>query len=250
MRSGELVGERNLEAKSCEDLAGAAAVNLVLLMSSTSPLSAAATDTSASDEPSTSTPATEPLEPEPEPEPEPELTTSSPRTWRIILQLPLASLEFGPLPQTSWGLALATGLELDHWRILAEGHAWLRQELEATSAAEYGARLDRIAAGVRICHDFQVGGLAVSPCVNASMQHLWARGTGPYVAARTAQATWIAAGLGAQARLRLTGAFGLVGGVDAQIETARPRISVDGLGPVGQLGAVAVRIALGTEWIF
>ncbi|HET7539852.1 MAG TPA: hypothetical protein VFK05_08265, partial [Polyangiaceae bacterium] len=39
-RAGSLVGERNLDASSCENLSGAASVSIALLLSSAEPLSA------------------------------------------------------------------------------------------------------------------------------------------------------------------------------------------------------------------
>jgi hypothetical protein len=38
--------------------------------------------------------------------------------------------------------------------------------------------------------------------------------------------------------------------VGAQFETARPRIAIDGVGVVGQVGPAEATLAVGPEWIF
>jgi hypothetical protein len=52
-----------------------------------------------------------------------------------------------------------------------------------------------------------------------------------------------------QARYHLAAWLALLAGFDATIEGSRPRIKIDGVGRVGQLGPAAAKIALGTEWI-
>jgi hypothetical protein len=265
VRAADLVGERNLEGRSCEDLAGAAAVNLVLLLHSALPLRAAeleqavspnrageaAQNSASSGEQANSPPTPASSQPTAAPQaapPAPPAARSS-GSWRGLLQLPLASLEFGPLPQPSWGVALAGGVEFERWRLLAEANAWLPQTLPLPDHAASGAQVDRIGVGLRLCRAFPSGAFEIAPCASVGVEHIWARGTGAHVAARTDQATWVAVGAGAQGRLRLTGWLGLVAGVSAQLETSRPVIAIDGIGPVGQLGMVALRIMLGCEWI-
>lgn len=242
IHAGDLVGERIIEGKSCEALAGAASVNLALLVRSTEPLSAADVG--------------EPPAPETQPKPEDreaarpnDADERSTRTWRGLLELPLAALELGPMPAPSFGGALAVGVWLDRWRILAEGNLWLRQELTVTAPLAAGANVARIAATLRTCRTFPFGRFELAPCVHVSIQHVSARGTGAHIAARTEESTWVAPGVGVQSRYQLTPWLGLVGSVDARIEGSQPRIAIDGVGRVGQLGPVAVKIALGPEWI-
>jgi hypothetical protein len=267
VRSADSVGERDIEGRTCEDLAGAAAVNLVLLLRSDAPLPAAelgqqaspssAADSARQNSASADQPSRAPeaarVSPQPraapESAPEARQAEGSSRSWRGLLQLPVAALEFGPLPAPSYGLALAGGVQLERWRLLAEAHAWLPQTLPMAERLEVGAQVDRIDAGVRTCRTFPLGRLELAPCLNVSLAHIWARGTGPHVAAHTAESTWVAVGAGGQARLELTAWLNLVAGVDAQFQTPRPVISIDGIGTVGQLGTVAVRIMLGGEWI-
>ena len=283
IRAGDLTGERVITGRSCEDLAGAAAVNLALLLGSREPLSpadvGAPLGASGSAEGEATPPgAVGPAAPEPgskseatptdqlpakEGQPtrdaspsaraQPDQPTagdaSSARTWRGLLDLPLASLELGPLSQPSLGGALAAGLWLDRWRILAEGTLWLRQKLSVTTPLPAGANVDRIAATLRMCRTYPFGRFELAPCLHLSLQHVSARGTGPHIEPRTEASTWVAPGVGVQARFQLTSWLGLLGSADAAIESARPRIAVEGVGRVGQLGPAALKIALGLEWI-
>jgi len=275
IRAGELVGERNLEGRSCEALAGAASVNLALLLSSQQPLRAADVG-----EPTAATPgdaddaaqpgATEPANAEPAssgPKPQTqapqaatqreasevsqasEVDAPSTRAWRALLDAPLASLELGPLPRPSLGGALAAGVLLHRWRILAEAGLWLRQELSVDTPPGVGATVDRIDAGLRACRAFPFGRFELAPCLVVSLRHVSARGRGVHVAAQTAASTWVAAGAGVQARLELASWLSLLASVDARVEGSRPRIIVDGAGRVGQLGPAAVKMVIGPEWI-
>ncbi len=301
-RSGSLVGERNLDAASCEDLAGAAAVSLALLMRSAEPLSAddlgekqalgvatggalgsggepssgapSASAPSAS-APSTSAPSTsapqqtkpasaaaekrKPVVPPPakasnesdapDDEPLERPLRPSPRTWRFLVQAPLASMSFGPLPAPSWGVALAGGAAFENWRLLLGGTAWLRQNVGSEPFPEYGADVDRLTGMFKACHALGDLRFEVAPCLVLSVEHIWARGTGPDVMASSSQTTWVAIGVGAQGRLSLASWLSVLVGVDAQIETARPVISVEGLGDLRRLGPAALTATVGPEWI-
>ncbi len=291
VRTANLVGERNIDGKSCADLAGATAINLALLLNSPEPLSQSALAGSERPGPTSSTgaaagsssgsarnghagtraseatpaPTAQPspareTQPAPatkaSPEPQaPRVQTPSDgagatRRWRALIQLPLVSLGIGPLPHPSYGLSLGGGVSLARWRFLAEGNAWLRQQLMSSDHPGSGANVDRIDASLRSCWAVLPGRFELAPCLSVSVDHIWARGTGAYVAPRTAETTWVAVGAGAQVRLRLAQWLSLVGEVDAQIETARPLIAIDGIGNVGQLGSAAVTFRVGTEWIF
>jgi hypothetical protein len=257
VRGDDLVGERHIDGRSCEDLAGAAAVNLVLLLRSPQPMAAenrsrSAAEASNAREPSPApdaTPASVELQARPDPTRVTRQDQRSNRSWRGLLQVPLASLTLGPLPKPSVGVGLAAGVQLDRWRFLAAATACLGQTLPMPERADLGAHIGRIDAGVRACRTFPIGPFALAPCVSVSLVHVWARGEGSRVAARTAESTWVAASAGVQASVELTEWFGLVAGIDAEIEASRPRFSIDGYGPVGQLGTAAVRIISGCEWI-
>jgi hypothetical protein len=278
IHAGALVGERNLEGRSCDALAGAAAVNLALLLSSREPLRAEDVGAPSASQPSTAEPAPDATgTPTPTPTPtatvaaEPQPTTEgsdeaddpderiaaqpddadegSTRSWRALLDLPIGALELGPLPQPSLGGALGAGVWFDRWRILAEGNLWLRQELSVTGPLAAGANVDRLAVTLRTCRTYPFGRFELAPCAHVSLRHVSAHGTGANIEPLTKASTWVAAGAGAQARYHLVAWLALLASVDAAIEGARPRIAVDGVGRVGQLGPAAVKIAVGTEWI-
>ena len=302
-RSGSLVGERNLDATSCENLTGAAAVSLALLLRAAEPLSAddlgekqapgtavgaataggAATtgnaaapgDTQSTGAPSAtgnkpSTSAAQQSKPAsaaaasrkpaeasrppaesdaPDEEPLERPLRPTPRTHRFLAQAPIAVMSVGPLPAPSFGLALAAGASLENWRLLLGGTAWLRQHVTSDEFPGYGTDIDRLTGTFKACH--AQGGLRfeVAPCLVLSVEHIWARGTGPDVTAHSQQATWLAIGAGAQGRLSLKSWLNLLMGVDVQIETARPVVSIDGLGELGRLGPAALTASVGAEWI-
>jgi hypothetical protein len=311
-RAGGLVGERKLDASSCENLTGAAAVSVALLMRSPEPLnegdltakplngatpSASATPSSA---PSTSSssptgttadnaqaataaapatatrasaastgagaqkgaqkqarPATKgDSENSEDPELPPSEIIERPirapavRRARVLAEIPLAVMSLGPLPKPSWGVAFAGGASFESWRLLLGGSVWLRQHVVSEQSPGFGADIDRLTGTLRACRTLSDSMFEVTPCLTLSLEHISARGTGAGVTARSEQTNWLAVGGGAQGRLHLTSFLALLVGVDAQIETARPVISIDGVGTVQQLGYGAFTASLGPEWIF
>ena len=311
-RSGTLLGERSLDASSCEDLTGAAAVSVALLLRAAELPSG---DTLASQRPGEATtgsaasrgnaqpPGTAPTpsdaqtpndahttsgsqtasgereaqkpkatsaagaatstQKKPKTEAERDSDESeaqpseiiqrpirtAPRAWRVLAELPMGVLSFGPLPKPSWGLAFAGGASLDDWRVLLGGAAWLRQSITAEQSPDYGADIDRLTGTFKACRAINRARFEVAPCLALSLEHIAVRGTGAGVTARTEQATWLAVGAGVQGRLPLTSWLSVLVGADAQIETARPVISIDGAGEVKQLGFAAFTATVGPEWI-
>lgn len=306
-RSGNLVGERSLDASSCENLSGAAAVSLALLMRSGEPLSAgdlsskpsdgtpsngatatgnASTTGSATGSGSATTAATPGSAQTDSTAPKPrsaaaggteakrtaESKTAEPKTdadesdappseiiqrpireperkRRFLVQAPLAVMSLGPLPQPSWGVAFAAGAAFEDWRLQLGASAWLRQHIASEESPDFGADIDRLSGVFRACRTLSESRFEASPCLVLSLEHISARGNGPGVTARSEQATWLAVGLGAQGRLKLTNFLGILLGVDAQIETARPVIAIDGVGDLRQLGSAALTATVGPEWI-
>ncbi|MEI9936199.1 MAG: hypothetical protein WDO69_03140 [Pseudomonadota bacterium] len=267
-RSGSLVGERNLDDSSCENLAGAAAVCLALLMRSEEPLREAdlggqpvAGAAIGSEQPSTLAAAESERQPENKSssdsgKPKPSLadsevyaSTASERRWQLLVELPLAALSFGPLPKPSGGLAFAAGVSYENWRLLLAGSAWLRQNVATEQSLGYGAEVDRMTGTLKACRALRHSAFEIAPCLVLSLEHISARGTGADITSLSEQATWLGVGAGAQGRLDLASWLSVLVGVDAQIETARPLISIDGVGKLGQLGPAAFTLTIGPEWI-
>ena len=296
VHSGKLVGERIILGHTCEDLAGATAINLALLLSSqetssdnkstrsasppittapasNSPSRSSLQSTSSSneqadvdsplelnattspehiDDEAASAPSDaldEVVEPAQEPERKTAETAATPRSWKGLLGLPLVSLGLGPLPNPSLGLTATGGILVGKWRVLVEGSGWLRQTYKSADQPDVGAKMDRVQAALRGCYAALSGQFEISPCVRVSVQHLWARGTGDRVTPQLARSTWIAVGAGVQARWHIASRLSLLGGLDVEFQASRPRISIDGLGSLGQLSPYAVTMFLGPEWI-
>jgi hypothetical protein len=264
VRSGELVGEREIESASCADLAGAAAVTLGLVLRSEEPLGDLATLPSHSTdatEPSSSTSARDSRESQSErgeSQSAPGEATrlgardaaeSSEGAFHGLVQAPLIALSLGPLPEPSFGLGLAGGVSFAGFRFLLEGQKWWEQRIAADDFPAFGADVDRITGTVRACRELRWQRFAVAPCLTLSVEHVEASGTGPEVLAISQGATWVAPGAGVQGLLRVTSWVALVASIDGRIEASRPRIEIDGVGNVTQLGPGAVTVILGSEWI-
>jgi hypothetical protein len=261
VRTGDSVGRREIEADACADLAGATAVNVALLLRSAPQPTAAARDGAsppsvdgAREQPATAH-ATSP--PSARTRAASQANPAAPlaalehpsRAWHGLVRLPLMAARIGLLPSASWGAALAIGIQVEHWSIRIDGGVWLRQTLPAANMLDVTAHVDRVTLGLWACHGFSIGALELAPCAGLALQHIWTRGAGAHIDARTAQATWPAPGLGGQARWPLTRWLGLAASVDVQAQTARPSIMVDGVGRIGHLGPLAITFLLGSEWI-
>lgn len=271
VRAGRLVGERAIDGRTCDDLAGATAVVLSLLLRSAEPLRGGelevrdtavrddvggtpstprATDIGQRAGPPETARATEATEARPETTSEEPAAAHTSRHWRYALQLPLVALGVGPLPGPSFGVSLAGGVLWERWSLLAESSFWLTQALTATDQAGVGAEVHRVEGAVRGCRAFPLGRLEVAPCLRMSVLHLWARGSGEHVAAQTARTSWLAVGAGVQLRYPIARWFRVVFTGDAHLHTARPRLSIDDVGDLPRLRRVAFTVSLGAEWIF
>lgn len=244
-----LSGERVLVARSCQDLAGAAAVNLALLIEEHAPLSAASTSTADTSPVAAKTPAQAAASAVPAlaapPDPAP---AREPNVLRALIQGPSLSFALGPVSAPSVGFSLAAGAVLPPWHIALGGTAWLSHSY-ASTRPDTSARLDRLQGTIRLCRAFQLSGVGLAPCLSVSVEHLRAHGRGPYVRPASADATWLAAGAGLQARYRLTPWLNVLCSADLKLQTARPRISIEGIGALSQLGWFAAELSLGSEWI-
>ncbi|MES1175600.1 MAG: hypothetical protein ABUL62_14865 [Myxococcales bacterium] len=262
IQSGELSAERNIEGKSCKDLAGAAAVALALLLSSGEPLSehdlagddpglVPHPDGSGDKPPNTENTNTKPPEPpKPSEPPEPSVYETE-RGTHGVLVAPLGALGFGPTRQTARGLGLAAGVSVEGWQFLAEGKLWASQRATITNLGdEYGVDLHRFTVSLRGCHSLWKARFELAPCVLMSVQHLSVRGSGPNLVPQTDSTLWLAAGVGARARVRILRWFGLVAGIDGELQFSRPEINLKGVGFVERLSPAAATITVGSEWIF
>ena len=267
LHAGEMVEERLIQDRSCSALAGATAVAVALLFRSgalrsedahgalpatsetgsppdakgdPSKLGGSAADGKPPGAASTPVP------------PNKDAKSRSSRHWHGLAQLPLGLFSVGPLRGApSLGGAVAVGASVDRWRFLARGALWLPGHQAATDVfQEYGAETRRTAVSLTACRALFLSRLELAPCATLSLEHLSARGEGAHIAPRTAQTTWAAVGLGAQARLHVAPWLSLFLGVGGEVETSRPQLVLDGVGPVETLLPAAGTISAGPEWIF
>jgi len=265
LHAGEMVEERLIEARSCSALAGATAVAVALLFRSGAlqseddqgalpPTGGTGGQREVNGEPS-KVGGQKPPVPRSTPvavTPEPDAKSHSPRRWHALAQVPLGLFGLGPLrgaPGFAGGVAV--GASIDRWRFLARGALWLPAH-EATPAdfQPYGAETRRTSVTLSACRAVFLSRLELAPCATLSLQHLVARGEGAHIAAHTAQTTWAALGLGAQARLQVAPWLSLFLGIEGEVETSRPQLILDGVGPVETLLPAAATISAGPEWIF
>ena len=267
--SGELVGVRQVNGKSCQDLAGITAFWLAILLNSAEPQvkrgaegqgAPGAQGRAGESRPPGATPASEPpatqassppaqvVPPVPvAPDPREE---AAPRRFHGLLALPLGAFAVGVLPSPSLGFGGGAGLSYDSWRVLVEGKRWASQHATAKVLLDdYAVELERLSLGLRVCRRMWGARFELSPCILVSLQHLSASGAGPNLAPRTPYAAWLSAGLGVQARLRLLPPLNLVAAVDGEIQTARPVVELGGVGTVERLPPAALTGIVGLEWI-
>jgi hypothetical protein len=281
VRVAGLVETRTLESNSCEDLAGAAAVELGLLIHSadtagepnrtrtqppTSPPVSGpkppnsrsegtdehppqgTSNASPAEQASKSAKAASKTQVESEAKAQPP-SVESQRRWRALVQAPLLALGVGPLPRPTLGVGLSLGLEYAKWQLQLNAIYWKRQRVPALDFPGYGADVDRIGAAFWAGREFRFSWFALSPCLTVGLERVSARGTGRNITPSTRDSIGMTAGAGAQGRLYLASWIRLLMAVGGQVELSRPQISINGVGSVDQFAPAALLVAGGLEWI-
>jgi hypothetical protein len=258
------IGERRVWARQCDELSGAAAISLVLLLTSGHDGSGAGHDGAGSGHDASgpagaagsagtppTTPQTEPTPPGTTPTPPSDAARPSgdARSWRLLASAPLLAFGIGPLPKPSLGLAAGVGLQGRAWSVRLVGQ-WYASQAVAAPVEPYGADLKRLAAGLWGCWDLQRRGWSFSPCLRGSLTRVSATGFGPYLRPTTQSQTWFGVGVGAIGRLQAMENLALTVGAGVEVELSRPVISLKTLGTVQQLAPLSAIVQLGPEWIF
>lgn len=260
VRVRDLVGTRSIEANSCEDLAGAAAVELGLLIHSAKAASEpsrsgtqpptfppvrgsepSSSHSDGTDKPSSQgnsdaspkerAPAGEKSESKADVEREAKAQPTqveSRRRWHALVQAPALEVGVGPLPHPVVGVGLSLGLEYAKWQLQLKGISWQRQSVPAPGFPGYGTDVDRIGATFWGCREFRSSWVGVSPCLTVGLDRVSARGNGRNIVPSTQHATEIPLGAGAQGRLYLGSWIRLLMAVGGEIELFRPQISIKG----------------------
>lgn len=270
------IGERRVWARQCDELSGAAAISLVLLLTSghnhagssgarpsgdgarPSGDGAGPSGDGAGPSGDAGSPTTPPAGPQTDPKPPattPPPPSDSPhandsdRGWRLLASAPLLAVGIGPLPKPSIGLGAGIGVQGRAWSVRLVGQ-WYASQAVAAPVEPYGADVKRLAAGLWGCWDLQRSGWSFSPCLRGSITHLSATGHGPFLLPATQTETWFGVGVGAIGRLQVLDSLALTVSAGVQVELSRPVILLKTLGMVRQLAPLSAIVQLGPEWIF
>lgn len=267
--------KRVIEADSCADLAGAAAVAIGLLIrvelesrgaetpSAALPTKSAAAGQSAAPEqnaaetPAQSGPArtrranTGPRTPESAPGKGSRNASSEASDEgypRFLVQAPLVGIDFGPLPEPRPTLGLALGLQLPSWDVSLGAHTSAAQTTWASGVPRYGAELSRATLTLQACQRWAFQQLEGGPCIHLAVDRLTGRGVGEELQSRTQHVLVFAAGGGALGRWRVSQSVGVILSIAGQYEASRPRLRFNGLSELEQLAAFGLSVKSGLEW--
>jgi hypothetical protein len=249
-------GERKVWARQCDELGSAAAIALVLLLTSNAGEesrngdgSQSRDDKHAQDGAPPSAQSKEETRPPAQGDGSQAPSTSGRRTWHLLAVPPQLAIAFGPLPKPSVGLGVGLGVAGSGWSVRLLGQWYSAQAVEAP-VPSYGANVKRAGASLWACGDLRQGAWSLSPCAEAAVVHFRATGYGPFLRPATQSETSFAVGVGALARVQPLHWLALMVGVGAQMELSRPIILLRTVGTVRQLAPVSGIVQLGPEWIF
>jgi len=172
------------------------------------------------------------------------------RRWRVLVRLPFASLDLGPLPKPSGALGAALGVRYDAWRVLLGGRLFAAQTLAPAGTQEASVRLRRFALAATVCRGFRARALELAPCVAVGAEPLSAAGHGQNLQAQRTRATTVVLSGGVEADWYLVDWMALAGSVALGLETTRPRFFADVPGGDRTLLPVEFSLGIGPEWIF
>ena len=255
MGVGTPSSSRVIEARTCDELAGAAAIAIALLARSTlggvsAPPAGENTPVSAAD----GSPNSAPPDPHPNRETPNEKNTPPAETrlggTRLLIDAPIAAVGWGSLPATGLGLAAAVGLRWNALRVAARGDLWQPQTYQVSGL---GTRFKLQSARAEACLVQSVYGVELGPCVGAAVQRLVGAGVASEVfSAKSRTAVWVSGAAGLFASVPTPGFAHLrfFGEASVLVSPVRPRFVIDQLGPVHEPALAAPRLDLGCEWIF
>jgi hypothetical protein len=178
------------------------------------------------------------------------ITSSQARPWRILLRAPVGALTLGRLPKPSGGVAAGIGASYAAWRAFVAARVLGTQTIPPNGAYEAGARVGHRDLTLGICRDFRAGRAALAPCVLAEVQRENARGRGVGVTPHPVSSVSLVLGGGVDAHLFLFDWLSLAATAALGVETSRPELQVTTAGDVKKLGPLELSLGLGPEWIF
>lgn len=260
MSAGEAPSSRVIEAGSCDELAGAAAIAIALLARSA--LAGAESSRDPSSTPASSAASGAESRPSAQPPQAPQTDSPAARPHQpfryparsgqvhFVIDAPVGAVVWGSLPSLGMGIGGAVGLRWRSLRAVIGGELWKHQSIQVSG---FGARFALQSGRAEACFIDALGDVELGACAGATLERLVGEGVGsPTFAAKSREASWLA-GMGSLfgsvpmpgfARLRF---FGQIG---ALVSAARPRFVIDQLGPVHEPALAAPKLDLGCEWIF
>ncbi|HEY3495663.1 MAG TPA: hypothetical protein VGK73_13290, partial [Polyangiaceae bacterium] len=185
--------------------------------------------------------------------------TSQPETFaeagsdaraRFFLYGPIVAVEAVRVPGPSFGIGAGAGIRYGGWRVAAAGRIFLDDTLWSAELPDVGAKVRRTTVSLWTCHGWRTRRLEFSPCFAMAFEHVKASGTGPGVSPSSARSSSLLLGGGATVHFHPADWVAIAVLLEAGVATSRPRVTVDGLGEVGQLGPAYFGFGLGPEWIF
>jgi hypothetical protein len=252
VREGRELRRRVIASDSCSALAGAAAITLALLLGADAGSAAPAGD----DDPNAPAPnAPAPSAPAPSAArrnegPRDESERVATRRWAVVVRAPVIAADLGPLPRPSLGVGIGVGMRYATWRVVLAGHLSRAQTLNAREpGGAFGAELQRATGQLLTCRGWRWSQFELAPCVELALEHVTARGFGEGVSPRARRALWVAPGAGAVAHWYALESLAFFSGISGYLELSRPRLVVEDLGEVRQLGPASIGAAVGLEWI-
>jgi hypothetical protein len=256
---GPADGTRVIESSSCDDLGGAAAVALSLLVrverSSGAPLTEGDLHGSPGDAPSSPAGPPPPVGPPGERMEEharsPGPARAAPAAhWQAFVQGPTLSADVGVLPQLSYGIGLAAGLRYGSLRVAVAGTLWRSQAITTPDLpGPPGGEFERGTLALSGCRGWWLDRFELAPCLRLTLDDVTARGTGGQVVPRTTETYWLSVGGELAWFWHLSRSVALVLSADGRFATSRPRFVIDGLGEVYEVAPGAGGAVLGCEWI-
>jgi hypothetical protein len=255
MGVGSTPSSRVIEARTCDELAGAAAIAIALLARST--LSGGSASSAGEGTPASSVADGREALPLPGPRATPEAASGkkeaaaeAPRAGaRFVVDAPIGVAGWGSLPAAGLGLGAGLGMRWKALRATATFELWRAQTHEVSG---FGAHFTLQSGRAEACLLQRMHGLELGPCLGVAVQRLAAAGLGSEVfSAKSRTAVWVSAAGGLFASLPTPGFDHLrfFGEATVLVSPLRPRFVIDQLGPVHEPALAAPQLNLGCEWI-
>lgn len=257
MSAGSTPSSRIFDARTCDELAGAAAIAIALLARSTfedaskpstgdSPPASSASDRAG--KPPAASANQDALNDKDKEKERP--AAPSPARLRLLIDAPIGVAGWGSLPSLGLGLGAALGMRWKAVRATVSGELW-QPQTERVSG--FDTRFALQSGRVEACLIQSAWGLELGPCLGAAVQRLAGQGVGSEIfAAKARTAVWISGTGGLFASLPTPGFAHLRFFAEASVlvSPSRPRFVIDQLGPVHEPALAAPQLDLGCEWIF